>query len=108
MPTITIPQNDGGFNLQFSVTDATDAAFDLTGYANVTLKVWDPGVPGTLLLNGTCVITGTTGGVVTYAVGTANFSTVGRYHAELELAKSTSGTQRESTENFRLTIVESG
>ncbi len=108
MSTITIPQNDGGFNLQFTITDSTDAAFDLTGYSSVTLKVWDPGVPGTLLLNGTCAVTNTTGGICTYAVATANFATVGRYHAELELAKSTTGTQRESTENFRVTVVESG
>ena len=104
MATIAIPQNDGGFNLQFTITDATSSAFNLTNYT-VMLKVWEPTIPGTLLVNGTCVVTNTTGGVCTYQVATTDFSTAARYHGELELTKT---GVRESTENFRVTIIESG
>ena len=104
MANITVPKDDKGYNIQLSITDAADAVVDLTGYT-VTLKTWAPGTPGTLLIDGTCVVTNTTGGVVTYLGTAGDFGTVGRYHAEVELTKS---GVRESTENFRLTVAESG
>ena len=104
MANVTVPQNDKGYNLQFTITNAAGTAFDLTGYT-VAFKMWSPGVPGTLLINGTCVVTNTTGGIVTYLGTAGDFGTVGRYHAEVEGTKS---GVRESTENFRLTIAESG
>lgn len=109
MATLTIPNSDKGYTLQFTVHDSTGVAKNLTGYA-INLKVWKPGAPATLLVTGACTISDAENGVVTYTLTGTDFALTGTYHAELELTM-VSGevtTVRESTGNFSITVVESG
>lgn len=105
MENITIPKGDTGYNLAFTIKDADGDAYVLTDYT-VTLKVWVPGAPDTLILaDGTCVIDDENAGTCHYALKSGDFDTVARYTAELELTQS---GIIESTESFRITVVESG
>jgi len=109
MKHITIPKDDVGFKLKFTVKDSTGTVVNLTTYTAVTIKMWVPGIPGTLLLNKACA-NATALGTCDYTVAVADFTgatypAVGRYLAELEL---TGVTIVESTENFTITIAESG
>lgn len=112
MKRITIPKDDYGFKLPFTIQDSDGTVVDLSTYT-MTLKVWKPGVPDTLIVTGTCstedAASASAGkcyySVTTDASATADFHTVGRYHAEIELTKT---GVIESTEIFGITIVESG
>jgi len=101
---ITIAKGDKGYNLGFTVTDDLGVVKDLTGYT-VKLKMWAPGVPGTLVINGTCVVDSAALGTCHYVIGSTDLATAGRYSAELEL---TTLTVTESTELFTIIIKESG
>jgi len=104
MSDLTIPVNDKGFNLSFTVYDADDDIYNLSGYT-VTMKVWKPGVPGTLVVNGACNVTNASLGTCTYAVNAADFASIADYKMELELTKS---GVIESTRNYDLKVEESG
>ena len=109
MKYFTIPKDDQGFKLEFTVLDSGGGVVDLTTYTAVTIKMWVPGIPGTLLLDKPCA-NATALGTCDYTVLIADFTgaaypAVGRYLAELEL---TGVNIVESTENFTITIAESG
>jgi len=109
MKHFTIPKGDEGFKLEFTVQYSDGTAVDLTTYVAVTIKMWAPGIPGTLLLDKACTNLAADG-TCDYTVATADFTgaaypAVGRYLAELEL---TGVSIAESTEAFTITIVESG
>jgi len=109
MKHFTIPKDDQGFKLEFTVLDSAGTPVKLTTYTAVTIKMWAPGIPGTLLLNKACA-NAADDGTCDYTVLIADFTgaaypAVGRYLAELEL---TGVTIAESTETFTITIVESG
>lgn len=109
MEKITIPKGDEGFKLEFTVKDSDGDPVNLTGYTAVNIKMWAPGVPGTLLLDQACD-NAAANGTCDYTVDEDDFPdgtypAVGRYHAELEL---TSAGVVESTETFGITIMESG
>jgi len=109
MKHITIPKDDVGFKLYFTVQNSSGGVVDLTAYTAVNIKMWVPGIPGTLLLNKACANL-TALGTCDYTVALADFTpatypAVGRYMAELEL---TAASIIESTENFAITIIESG
>ncbi len=104
MEKITVPKGDKGYDLSFTVTDSSASAYDLSGYL-VTLKVWAAKVSGTLLIDSNCPVDTAASGTCHYTVANGDFDTVGRYIAELELTKS---GVIESTENFSITVVESG
>lgn len=103
MADLTIPQGDKGFNLNFTVKDSDDAAYDLTNYT-VTLKVWKPGVPGTLILEEACTVDVAASGTCHYTVQAGDFDSRAKYKMELELTKS---GVIESTQNYDLEIEES-
>jgi len=105
METITIPKGDIGFNLAFTIQDSDGDAYNIGTYT-VTLKMWEVGSPGTLLLEEECTETVAASGTCYYTVETTSFDTVGRFRAELELTTST--TIIESTEVFEIIVVESG
>ena len=104
MAVLTIPKSDKGFYINFTVQDSAGVAYDLTGYT-IKLKVWSPGISGTLLLTGTCNIVNATAGTCRYLIAATDFTIIGTYLAELELTKT---NVVESTEPFRITVVESG
>jgi len=104
MADIYIPKGDKGYNIHFTVRDANGDAFAITAYT-VTLKVWKPEYPETLLLSGVCVIEDGAAGTCRYAVAATNFDTVGKYKAELEF---TASGVIQSTRSFDLEVIESG
>jgi hypothetical protein len=104
MADMTIPVNDCGFNLSFAVKDSDGDAYDLTNYS-INLKVWKPGVYGTLVVNGVCNVTNASLGTCTYTVTNTDFTSIADYKMELELTKT---GIKESTENYDLKVEESG
>ena len=83
-----IPVGDYGYNLEFAVyEDDQETVYPLTGYT-VTLATWVEGVPGTLLVEGTCVITDAAAGTCTYLVASGDFDDIGRYYGNLVCTKS--------------------
>ena len=109
MNRITIPKDDVGFKLEFTVQDSDGTAVDLTVYTTVTIKMWQAGIPGTLILSKACS-NKAADGTCDYPIAKADFAgaaypAVGQYLAELEL---TMTNVIESTEIFMINIVESG
>ena len=109
MKHFTIPKDDVGFKLEFTVQDSAGTVVDLTTYTGVKIKMWVAGIPGTLILDKACANLGALG-TCDYTVLVADFAgatypAVGKYLAELELA---AAGVVESTENFTITIAESG
>jgi len=109
MASITIPRGDEGFKLEFTITDSSDVAINLTTYTAVTLKMWAMGAPVTLILDEACA-NALADGTCDYTVAVADFAggvypPAGSYRAEIEMT----GTGiKESTENFTVIIEESG
>ena len=104
MASITIPKNDKGFDLSFTINDSTGTAVVLTNYT-IKLKVWIIARAGALLLNGTVNIVDANAGTCRYPVVDGDFNAVGKYRAELELTKT---NVVESTESFEIIVAESG
>lgn len=102
--SLTIPCGDYGFDINFELTDADCAAFNVSTYT-VKLKVWRAGKPKDLLLNGTCGFT-TDGsdGLVYYTVVDGNFSVAGDYLGEIQATKS---GVRISWQTFDIVVSES-
>lgn len=104
MADLYIPKGDKGYRIHFTVRDDNGDVFVITSYT-ITLKVWKPNYPETLLLSGACVIESGVAGTCYYAVAATNFDTVGKFKAELEL---TATGIIESSRSFDLEVVESG
>ena len=101
---VYIPKGDYGYNIAFTLYDGSGDVFDPTGYV-VTLKVWTYDVPAVLLLTGVGGITSAVDGKVYYTVALGDFTTEGKFMAEIELTKAGA---RESFRNHVLHITESG
>ncbi len=99
-----VPKSDYGYELNFTVQTSSGSAYDLTDYT-IKLKVWAPGIPSTLILNGSCSIIVAASGTCKYNVASGDFATIGKYLAELEMTKA--GIV-ESTGIFNLEVMESG
>jgi hypothetical protein len=100
---LEIPQLDKGYTIDFTVQTSTGGARDLSGYT-VKLRVWKAGVPGTLIVDGTC--TGaSTDGTCSYTLTGTDFVNIAKPKGELELIKA--GVV-ESTEPFDIKVGESG
>jgi len=104
MQTLTVPCGDKGFDLAFVAQNADGTAKTLTGYT-VTLKMWAPGNPGTLLVSGALTIDSEALGTCHYTPTATNFVTIGEYLAELEYTQS---GVIESSETFKIKVDESG
>jgi hypothetical protein len=104
MSDLTIPQKDKGYNINFTVVDSDGNPYPLTGYT-VKMIVWKPGIPGTSILSGGCIIDSSTGGTCHYVVTATGFTSIANYKMELELIKS---GVIESSEDYDLRIKESG
>jgi len=101
---IYIPKGDYGYNIAFTLYDASGDVFDPTGYT-VTLKVWTYDTPSTLLLSGVGGITDATNGKVYYTLVDGDFDTEGVFIGEIELTKAG------AVESFRthvINVTESG
>ncbi len=104
MSDLTIPLNDKGYYLNFTVQDSTGAAYNLTDYT-ITLKVWAAGSSGTLIASGACAIVVAASGTCRYTITSTDFTVKGIYSAELELTKT---GVIESTTAFTIEVKESG
>jgi hypothetical protein len=104
MKTLTIPQKDKGYYLNFTLTDSTGAAINLATYT-IKLQVWNPGKSETLILSGTCTIDSAPAGTCYYLLTATDFTVPGKYLAELQLSRT---GVIESTENIQIIVQESG
>ncbi|MBM3133057.1 MAG: DUF2479 domain-containing protein [Chloroflexi bacterium] len=110
MQTLKIKAGDYGTPLTFALKNSDGTAEDLTAYTDANLKMWRPGTPGTLLVDGACTIApDPTSGIVTYTPNATDFATAGRYHAEIEklAVDGESITMRDSTPSFLIIVEES-
>ena len=84
----SVPVGDYGYDLEFTVYESDqETVYPLTGYT-ITLQTWEPGVPATLFIDGTCVITDASAGTCTYTIADGDCDTIGRYYGNLLLTKS--------------------
>ena len=106
---IVVRANDYGRPIPFIVYNPPDSSHtanwikDLTGYT-VHLKVWPPGNPAGLFVNGLCVLDIPANGTCHYTPVIADFTTPGTFQAELELTKT---GDIESTLSTTLIVQES-
>ena len=105
MEKITIPKDDKGYRLNFTITDSTGSVDDVSWATALMLKTWSIGIPDTLLVNATCTAVVATQGTLYYTVLAGDFDTVGRFHGEIEMMAT---GIKESTEVFSITVTESG
>ena len=101
---VYVPCGDYGYDLAFTLYDASGNVFNPTGYV-VTLKVWTYDVPAVLLLTGVGGITDAVNGKVYYTIASGDFDTEGEFIAEIELTKA---GHVESFRNHILHVTESG
>jgi len=104
MEELTTPKGDYGHDLNFTCKDADDSVINLDGYT-VTLKLWRPATPGTLVLEEECTIDVAASGTCHYTVQNGDFDDAVTYAGELEL---TATSHKESLIPIRLVVTESG
>jgi len=104
MADMTVPKNDKGYYLSWTVKDSAGDVYSLTDYT-IKLKVWAAGRPGTLIVDGTCTPVVAASGTCRYLVTATDFTLKGTYSAELELTKTDT---IESTRMFTIEVTESG
>jgi hypothetical protein len=102
MAHLTIPKYNKGYDINFTVQDADETAYNLTGYT-ITFKVWKAGAPETSILSGGCNIDSATDGTCHYTLTATDFTSRADYKFELQLTKS---GVIESTQNYDLKIEE--
>jgi len=76
-------KNDKLYDIQFTLKDSNDAAFDLTG-VTLFFRAQKLGT-STLKVNGTMSIVNPTAGACKYTVQVNDFDAVGDYYAEIEI-----------------------
>ena len=103
MADISVPRNDKGFYLNFTVQDNTGAAYNLNGYT-VKLRVWKLGKSDAPIVDSACNIVSAAAGTCRYLVTSTDFIVVGLYECELELTKT---GVIESTRKYSLEVTES-
>lgn len=104
MADLEFPKSDYGYNINFGIKDANDAAYDLTGYVS-TFKVWPPGNPSGTVVSSTCSILNVeASGTVQYLVADGDFSSITTYVGEIQFTKT---GIKESTRKFSIAITES-
>ena len=101
---ITVAMKDKNYEIPFKVRNDDDTAFDLSG-CSVAFKVWQPGLPDTLIVNSDCTIDTPEDGACHYNVQDGDFNKRQELYAELEMTKSTMVI---STEYFTIQVIESG
>lgn len=104
MEELITPKGDFGNNIGTSLKDAAGDAVNLTG-KTVTLKLWRPAAPGTLVLNEACSVDDPVAGTWHYAVQEHDFDIATTYVGELEI---TASGVKESSKSIRLVVTESG
>jgi len=100
---ISIPKGTYGIDINFTVYNNDGTAYNLTGLT-VKLHVWKAGIPGTLIVDGSCTLVVAASGTCKYTVASGDFDTVGVYLWELEMTKA---SFEDNTETGRLTVTES-
>lgn len=101
---VYVPCGDYGYDLAFTLYDASGNVFNPTGYA-VKLKVWTHDIPASLLLTGVGGITDAANGKVYYTIASGNFNVIGEFDIEIELTKA---GRVESFRTHVLHVTESG
>lgn len=97
---ITVATGDFGYTIPFVVNDADGDAQNISTYT-VTVKLWAPATPATLVIEETCVQDVPASGTCHYVVATGDLDTAGTYLGELELTKA---GEELSTEQFIVVV----
>lgn len=103
MPDLTVSQGDHGFTWTFTVQTATGGAYNLTGKI-ATLKIWAQNNPNTLIVSSSTTVTDAAGGVCTYAPGSTDFLSIGKFRGEIEC---TEAGVADSVKSFTIDVIES-
>jgi hypothetical protein len=104
MSDLTLPQNDKGYNLNFTITEDDGTVVDLTAYT-VTLKVWRAGYPLTLIINKACTVDVAASGTCHYTIEADVLADMDELKFDLVLTKT--GVIM-SSKKYDLTVEESG
>jgi len=104
MADLVIPQNDIGYNLNFTIKEDDGTAVTLTGYT-ITFKVWQAGYPGTLIVNDACTIDVAASGTCHYTIQAGDFADMDDLKFDLVLTKA--GVIL-SSKKYSLEVEESG
>jgi hypothetical protein len=82
---LIIEQGSYGYGVGIDCYKEDDVTpVDLSVYGAVYLKVWVPGVPGTILLTGTCSVSGTSHNVANYLLKLHDFDVVGTFSGNIQ------------------------
>ena len=104
METLVVKKGDKGYTITYPVTNDDGTAYDLSG-KTVTLKVWYPGDPETIVATGACTTGTPTLGICTYTIGASDFASNNvRYEAEIEI---TASGVVVNTLSFKIVVKES-
>ena len=101
MQTFEVQQGSYGWNMDFTCTDSSGTAFNLTGYT-ATLKVWKEGRT-TMYLSGGCTTDVAASGTCHYSVLTTNFDEIYKFYARIEATKASTVVK---FEKFWIDVVE--
>jgi hypothetical protein len=102
---ISIPKGTFGIQLDFTVYNNDGTAHDLTDITGIKFQVWRKNKPGTLIVDGDCVVDVAASGTCHYTVVDGDFDTPYRYQWALELTKA---SYEDHTESAILEVTEAG
>ena len=100
MTSMEFNKGDYGFNITFTLTDASGTAVDLSDGAGEAVIKFKMALLGatSLTVDGSCTVSDASNGICYYTVAITNFDTAGIYNAEVEATWS--GTARIQTWKF--------
>lgn len=83
MTHINVVQNDKGYEINFTLKDANEAAIDLTNISAMVFKVQKQGA-SIAKFSGSMTVVSAPAGTCKYVVATGDFDSAGDYYAEIE------------------------
>jgi len=102
MSDLTIYRGDKGFYLSGTVKNDNGSVFNLTNYT-LTILAWESHHWRHPIVSGTCEVTSSTEGLWRYAIGTADFLSIGTFSVALRATKT--GAQ-ETTLTYTIDVKE--
>lgn len=85
MIQINVYKSDKLYDLNFTLKDANDVAFDLTGYSGIIFRAQKQGAAAAKFSGAATVVGAATLGTIKYTVQATDFDEAGDYYAEVEV-----------------------